>query len=765
MAWNQKMLPRLAVLAGVLAVSMLFTLGCNPEVKKANFLESAREYEAEGKLPEAVIQYRNVLRIDPDFTQARVDLAKLLMQQGDIIGSHGELKKAALSDPQNAEASLILGQLYLLAGKIEDSRTQVDAVLAFSPENAEALLLRGQILALTRQCKDAEKDFQDLLGRKEKTVEAWMGIAACRIEEGDLPAAEAALRESVSAGERSSAVLLALARFLEENQRLGEAGKLIEEVEPRENENVGNLMRVAAFFMRQGNAPRTEAVLARIRDLSSPESLRRTLVADYHLGRRNQEKAMEELRFLVQNDGPEGVAGYKLGSLLLDQGETDEVEALVEELLGNNRSSSLARFLRGRIKLTRGDAEGALQDLQEAMRHMPNSVAAYYFQGLAYLAQDKKQLARDSFGQALQRNPRHGPARLQRAKLHLVSRNSKEALEDSLLLVQVWPAAEAWQVLVDSLVQNGEIDRAEKLLRELISRSKKGQVRAFFREQAALVAFSQNDFSQGRSLLRRARTDMPVSSRPDRLLAASYLAQNQVSEAERVLITARSSYPDSRELHLMLGRVYLRQGRLAEAGTAYQEVLREDPNYVPARLGMGEVAGAKKDWVQAAEVFEKVGESASLAQAWVQGGQTREKAGQNELAKRDYQEALRIEPGNAIALNNLSWIHLGDGANIDVALGYAEQAREVAPQSVEISDTLGWIYYHKKRYQFAVELLRKAVEEKPDRGLYHYHLGKCYLAQENLRGAKRAFQQALRSEGDFPRDEVRRELRELEARL
>jgi hypothetical protein len=45
-----------------------------------------------------------------------------------------------------------------------------------------------------------------------------------------------------------------------------------------------------------------------------------------------------------------------------------------------------------------------------------------------------------------------------------------------------------------------------------------------------------------------------------------------------------------------------------------------------------------------------------------------------------------------MGLNNLAYTFASDQ---DVALKYAQQAAEIAPDSVAVQDTLGWIYHRK----------------------------------------------------------------------
>lgn len=760
--WKAGMSSRILVM-GALITSVAMVAGCDHEVRKTKYFASAQKYETEGKFPEAAIQYRNALQVDPNFAEARLGFAKLLLRQGDPIGCEAELGKVVATAPQNLEARVVLGQIYLLAGQADRSKEQAEAALTAHPGNSEARLLLGQALLLSKNAEEAEKIFRDVLGPDGKSVQAWIGLSVCRLVQHDSTGAEKALREALAATGRSANVLLLLAAYLEQQKRTWEARQVFEEAQQRDPSNAAVLVASASFYLRTAEPALAEATLIRLREVSKPNTPQRTLLAEYYLATGNKAKAVEELQALVQKDGPAGLAGEKLGNSLLDDNRLSDAEALIQQIRSKDRKSALAGYLEGRVKLMQSDARTALQSFQEALHYTPNAPPIYHYEGLAYLAQNNEQQARGSFTQALQLNPRYGLPRLERARLELKDRNAKAALEDAVVLVRVWPVAATWQVYVDALVQAGEVERARKVLELLISGRTSGPVRAAFRTQAALVDLTQKEFSRARARLKQAHADDPTSVLPEQLIATSYLMQDQIQQAERALATARTQYPNSDELRLLLGNVYLRQRKFAAAEALYDDLLRAHADRAMARLGLAETAAAQGNWRRAAEEFERVGRERQSAAALVRAAQSRERAGDTDLARQTYEAALRLDPKDVVALNNLSWIYINKGMNVDVALRYAELAKELMSDSPEICDTLAWAYYHKNRYRFAVELLERAIRQRPSRGVYYYHLGKCYLGLQDRARAKEAFEKAMYTSGDFPRDEVARELRDLES--
>src|SRR5713226_5015820 len=126
-----------------LAVLLTLTTGCSrsPEAKKARYLERGDRYFQRQQYREAVLEYRNALRIDGNNPQAVRQLALAHYQLGEVAQSFRFLLKAQELEPDNAEIPLKLATVYLLAGKPEEARQQADRILQKEPKSLEALII------------------------------------------------------------------------------------------------------------------------------------------------------------------------------------------------------------------------------------------------------------------------------------------------------------------------------------------------------------------------------------------------------------------------------------------------------------------------------------------------------------------------------------------------------------------------------------------------------------------------------------------------
>jgi Flp pilus assembly protein TadD len=135
-----------------------------------------------------------------------------------------------------------------------------------------------------------------------------------------------------------------------------------------------------------------------------------------------------------------------------------------------------------------------------------------------------------------------------------------------------------------------------------------------------------------------------------------------------------------------------------------------------------------------------------------------------ERAKQQYQKALEVQPENPLASNNLAYVMLQQGGNVDVAFAMAQTARRQLPDNPNSADTLGWAFYHKHVYTSAINLFKEAVKKEPDNALFNYHLGLAYARSGQAALARQQLDRVVKIKPDFPKiEELRQALAEIKS--
>jgi Flp pilus assembly protein TadD len=123
--------------------------------------------------------------------------------------------------------------------------------------------------------------------------------------------------------------------------------------------------------------------------------------------------------------------------------------------------------------------------------------------------------------------------------------------------------------------------------------------------------------------------------------------------------------------------------------------------------------------------------------------------GETADAQKEYERVLSLDPRAAVAANNLAWLYVSSGQNLDQALQLAQTARELLPNDADVSDTLGWIYVRKNMASLAIPHLESSVQKASDNPSFQYHLGMAYLQLGDTEKANTALTRALTLKPDF----------------
>ena len=139
--------------------------------------------------------------------------------------------------------------------------------------------------------------------------------------------------------------------------------------------------------------------------------------------------------------------------------------------------------------------------------------------------------------------------------------------------------------------------------------------------------------------------------------------------------------------------------------------------------------------------------------------------GKTSAARARFERALQVDPAAAVAANNLAWIYAESGANLDVALRLAQTAYSKLPETPQVGDTLGFIYYKKDLLPEAIRILTSVVKQDLTNASYHFHLGLAYAKVGDVAAGKQHLTRAVDLKADFEgATEARAMLHSLEAR-
>ena len=226
--------------------------------------------------------------------------------------------------------------------------------------------------------------------------------------------------------------------------------------------------------------------------------------------------------------------------------------------------------------------------------------------------------------------------------------------------------------------------------------------------------------------------------------AEVYSKQKQFDKAIEFLSAELKKSPDRRELRLALANTSVLAGKYEAAAGLFSAMLAKEPESADLHLRLAETSRLMGKTEVAIEHFRRVQQlqpKSPDAAVWL--ALLLHQTGREAEAKQHYLEVLQLQPDNAVALNNLAFVIAEQGGDLDVALTYAQRAKQKVPQSDEISDTLGWIYLKKKLTPNALAIYDGLVAKQPANSTFRYHRGMALLQKGDKIQAKKELQTAL----------------------
>jgi len=171
--------------------------------------------------------------------------------------------------------------------------------------------------------------------------------------------------------------------------------------------------------------------------------------------------------------------------------------------------------------------------------------------------------------------------------------------------------------------------------------------------------------------------------------------------------------------------------RSEEAQKRLEELLKDDPKDLEATLALGNLLRGHKKFGECGEAYSKaidlIGkpEKAHWTVFYFRGI-CYERSKQWPKAEADLKKALELFPDQPHVLNYLGYSWIDQGVNLDQGMEMIKKAVAQRPDDGYIVDSLGWAYYRLGNFEEATKELERAIGLKPEDPTINDHLGDAY---------------------------------------
>lgn len=739
-------LPTRRPVVAPLVVSLAMFAGAACSKSPQTHIDRADKYASEGKLSEAIIEYRSAIQKDSTNGRAREKLAETYEKSGDLGNALGEFVRAADLLPDDVDAQLKAGARLLMAGRVDDAKGRADKVLAKHPENADALVLRANALAGLTEIDQAITLVEQAIGL-DPTAARYTNLGVLRLAQGQAAEAEAALRKAVEVDPKSVSAQLALANFFWAGGQAAQAEQALKAALALEPDHVVANRALGTFYVASRRAPEAEPYFRKVAEKSEAAGARLAL-ADYYIASQRLDDAAAVLTKLSDVPKSWGVARSRLAGVLYAQDKKAEAHKAVDEVIAKEPNRSDARVIRARFLVAEGSLDEALKEAQEAVRVGPDDASASYLLGSILATRHDLDGAARAFGEVLRLNPRATAAQVQLARVDLQRRKYENATQLAEQAARREPGNVGAQlVLVRGLLARGDTERAATVARALAQASPQF---APFQSQLGLVKLKQGDFAGARAAFEKARSLDPTLLEAVAGVVALDLREGQGARARARVEEYLAKQPNAPGGLILAAKTWGATKDPARSEEFLKRAIDADPSTLEAYELLGRLYWSQSRLDQAAAEFERLAQREPRAVGpTTMVGLIRQSQGRLDEAQRQYEKVVELEPRAAVASNNLAWLYASRSDKLDEALQLAQAAKAELPDNAAVNDTLGYVFIKKQLPTLALPPLRLAVEKEPSNPVYRYRLGVAYSMTGEKTIARRELEHALKLGAEF----------------
>lgn len=685
------------------------------------------------KLPdEALASFRKSVEVRPDFIAGHAAALRMLFGQNKLEEVDKQLAGLKAVAPNHPQTKFFEAQLAFQRKDFKLARSLSQQVLKSAPSNALGLQLAGAT---------------ELVLNSPLQAEAYLSKALQIAPE------------------------LAMARRLlvTTYAQMGNTAKAISIMTPalsKEPVDPELLLLAGEVYLQSGDAKKAEEFFARAIKQDPQNARRRTALAVSQLMGGRVDTAFSELEQIAISD--KGTAAdMALISAHLRRQEFDKALKSIDALEKKQPGKPDAAVLQGRTYLAKKDQVNARKSFERASAISPTFFPAVASLAAIDVAEKKPEEAKKRFESLLAKEPKNGQALMALAELAARSGASKDEVAK----------------LINNAVVANPSEMAPRLMLINFHLNNKDTKQALSAAQDARTAIpdspelldalgrtqqASGDLNQAIVSYNKLSTLQPMSPQPYMRLAELHIAAKDKEAAALNLRKALEIKPDLKSAQR--GSILLDvegknfQGALATARLMQKQSPREAVGYMLE----GDIHASEKKWDSALTAYRNGLKQTSatelaikLHNSLVASGKTVEAdkfsgAWQKDhpqdaafvlyiadaaiarkdypVAERNYQAALKLQPNNAIAYNNLAWVF--SKMNKEGAIAHAEKALAIAPNQPAFMDTLAGLLSEKGEHAKAMEMQKKVVILQPSAPLFQLNLAKIQIKAGDKAGAK-----------------------------
>ena len=498
----------------------------------------------------------------------------------------------------------------------------------------------------------------------------------------------------------------------------------------------------------------------------------------------NNDKAIELFKKCLDQDPADAAAMYELASIYVDQGNSTDALPLAEKAVKTDPSNKWYKILLIQLYQAQGKYTEAGEIISQLLVAEPDNIEYYEDQALNYIYDNDYKNAIKSYDILEQKLGLNEDISIQKEKIYIMLGKPDKAIEEIKKLSVAYPDEPRYlEMLAELYMTAGMDDKALETYNEILRIDPENP---YINISLSDYYRKKGDKAKSFEYLKAgfANPNLDIDSKVSILLA--YYSVNEIynaykDEAFELAAILIKAHPDDPKAHSIYADFLVQDKRYAEARDAFLKVISLDSTkylvweqllYVESELGnnkaiqseskralelfpdqpmlylfAGSASFQEKDFEAAAKYFKNgvnfvVDNDKMLAQFYSYLGDTYFQLKDNQHSDEAYEKALKIEPSNALVLNNYAYYLSLRNINLEKAEQMAKKAVELDPGNGSNQDTYGWVLFKLGRYEEAQVWIEKAIQTGEESAVVLEHYGDVMWKTGNKKDAVKYWEKA-----------------------
>lgn len=731
----------------VLAVTAVLLSCGGAEERKAKYLERGKAYLADKNYDKAIIEFKNVLQIDPKYAEAYYLLGEVQEKKDDIAKAYGNYSKAVELNPDHLKARAKLARIYFSVGQVDKADELITYILKKKPTDPEANILRAYVLAQKGDTAGALKLAKSVISADPKQVDAIVLVATIHRKEGHPDQAQAVLEQGAAANPGDIRILSALAQVYFAEKNLAKTEEILRKIIATKPDVFQHRIGLAMFFAQTKQPDKAEKTLQDAVQAKPTDPERYLALADFLISQHRGEKLEPELlaaidahpkemglRFAlaayylklgkpddaekaynkiigIDSVGPDGMKARKqLAEVLLRENKYSEASGLIATVIKDNPEDAQALLLRGKIEMsqTNPDPRAATADFRSVLKSQPDSVEVLTLLARAHQMNNEPRLAREALQKAVKVAPKDPGATVRLTRFLMV--NDKDT------------------------------DGALKVLNEFLANSP-GDLSVL--EAKMAVQAAKKDSAGVAETIATIKKLYPDKSVGYFHSGEFLLSQGKYREALQQFEEARArAKTDFRPIDA-IAKIHMKLENRQAAIKTIDDFLGQNPGNLDALQAKANIFAAAHDSTGFFNVVD------DIKRTYPDKPYGSYLAGEYLLSQKAYDKAIvELKMATAKApqsdkiIEELTKAYTGAGQT-DTALSWLDGLSKTKPSDAAIPFLTGEVRTVQGKYPEAIAAFNQALKLDPKNKATYDKLAQAYIRQRNFDAAVKIYQQGL----------------------